>query len=82
VVNLLLHAAASALVYLLAARWLPGTGAFAAGLLFAVHPVQVEAVANSVGRAELLATTFTLVAATHPPSGPHPSAPLRANPMS
>jgi hypothetical protein len=63
VVNLLLHAAASALVYLLAARWLPRTGAFAAGLLFAVHPVHVEAVANSVGRAELLATTFTLASA-------------------
>ncbi|HKU63407.1 MAG TPA: hypothetical protein VJQ44_19555 [Gemmatimonadales bacterium] len=60
VVNLLLHAAASALVFLLAARWLPRMGAFVAGLLFAVHPVHVEAVANSVGRAELLATALTL----------------------
>lgn len=62
-VNLLLHAVASALVFLLAARWLPRMGAFAAGLLFAVHPVHVEAVANSVGRAELLATVFTLASA-------------------
>jgi hypothetical protein len=59
-VNLLLHALASVLVFLLAARWLPRMGALAAALLFAVHPVHVEAVANVVGRAELLATVFTL----------------------
>jgi hypothetical protein len=62
-VNLLLHAAASALVYALASRWLPRPGALAAGLLFALHPVHVEAVANVVGRAELLATLCTLAAA-------------------
>jgi Tfp pilus assembly protein PilF len=61
--NLLLHALASALVYVLAVRWLPRAGALAAALLFAVHPVHVEAVANVVGRAEVLATVCTLVAA-------------------
>lgn len=57
--NILLHAAASGLVLLL----LLGLGAAplaAAGgaALFAVHPVHVEAVANVVGRAELLAALF------------------------
>src|SRR5206468_11562707 len=33
-----------------------------AGLLFAVHPVHVEAVANVVGRGELMAALCTLLA--------------------
>jgi len=48
--NALMHAAASVLVFLLGRRLLK-RGALAAGLLFAVHPVHVEAVANVVGRA-------------------------------
>jgi len=63
VVNVLLHALVSALVFLLARGGLGVLGAGAAGLIFAVHPVHVEAVANLVGRAELLATAFTLLAA-------------------
>ncbi|HLB37718.1 MAG TPA: hypothetical protein VJL31_14195 [Gemmatimonadales bacterium] len=63
VVNVLLHALVSALVYLLARSGLGVLGAGAAALIFAAHPVHVEAVANLVGRAELLATTFTLLAA-------------------
>jgi len=63
VVNTLLHALVSALVYLLARGGLGTLGAGAAALVFAVHPVHVEAVANLVGRAELLATAFTLLAA-------------------
>jgi hypothetical protein len=51
------------LVLLLAAQVLSPGGALAAALLFAVHPVHVEAVANVVGRCELLATVFTLLAA-------------------
>ena len=47
-------AAAAALAYLAALLAGPAIG-LAAGLLFAVHPVHVEAVANVVGRAELLA---------------------------
>src|SRR2546430_1738531 len=61
-VNLAWHAAASVAVAALARRWADWTGALVAGLLFAVHPVHVEAVANVVGRAEVMAALFTLVA--------------------
>jgi len=62
VLNVLLHAATCALVLLLARRLLgPGAGLVAA-LLFAVHPVHVEAVANVVGRAEVLSTLFAVLA--------------------
>ena len=54
-VNILLHGVATALVVALALAWLAPPGALAAGLLFAVHPLHVEAVANVVGRAESLA---------------------------
>ena len=54
-VNALLHGFATLLFALVLARWLPPLAAAGAGLLFAVHPVHVEAVANLVGRAELLA---------------------------
>lgn len=60
-VNLLLHAAVSVLVLGLAlGLGLPLAAATLAGLLFAVHPVHVEAVANVAGRKELLVTAFTL----------------------
>jgi len=59
VANVLVHALGSALVAILLARLgaarLP---AVAAGLVFAVHPIHVEAVANVVQRAELLAFAF------------------------
>jgi protein O-mannosyl-transferase len=38
------------------------SGAFAGGVLFAVHPVHVEAVANLVGRAEMMAACFLFLA--------------------
>jgi tetratricopeptide (TPR) repeat protein len=60
--NVLLHAAASVLVLLLLARLFPVRAALAGALVFAVHPVHVEAVANVVGRAELLAAVFSLAA--------------------
>lgn len=58
-VNVLLHAGACGMVWLLARR-LTGdvTIAAVAAVLFAVHPVHVEAVANIVGRAEVLAALF------------------------
>jgi hypothetical protein len=59
-VNILLHGAATALVVALALAWLTPPGALAAGLLFAVHPLHVEAVANVVGRAESLAAVGLL----------------------
>ena len=60
--NVLLHALVTLLVVMVAAAWLAPLGALAAGLVFAVHPVHVEAVANVVGRAELLAAAGLLTA--------------------
>jgi len=54
VMNALWHGLATVLLVALLARWLPPLGATAAGLIFAWHPVHVEAVASLVGRAELL----------------------------
>lgn len=61
--NVSIHAAATALVVvLLAGLGATGSLAFLGGAVFAVHPVHVEAVANIVGRSELLMAFFTLVA--------------------
>ncbi|MFL5384301.1 MAG: hypothetical protein ACJ8GN_17400 [Longimicrobiaceae bacterium] len=76
-VNVALHAAATALMAALV--WRLGGGAWAAaaaGALFAVHPVHVEAVANLVGRAEILATVLVLLAC-HLFLGGRPGGPLR-----
>jgi len=59
--NLLWHGAAAVAVAVLARRWADTTGGLVAGVLFAVHPVHVEAVANVVGRAELLAGVFVVL---------------------
>lgn len=62
-VNILLHAAVSAGVWRLARRLGAAPGpALIASLLFAVHPIHTDAVSNIVGRAELLAGGFTLLA--------------------
>ncbi len=61
-VNVIWHAAATALVVPVLALYVPEAAALAGGLLFAVHPVHVEAVANLVGRAELMAAAFLLSA--------------------
>lgn len=61
--NILLNALVSALVFLLAHRLLQhAAAAFVAAAWFALHPVHVEAVANVVGRSELLAAAGYLVA--------------------
>lgn len=59
-VNILLHALCSVMAYLLALGIVPQRemAAAIAALIFAVHPVHVEAVASVVGRAELLAAFF------------------------
>ncbi|HEX6589364.1 MAG TPA: hypothetical protein VF039_10095 [Longimicrobiales bacterium] len=62
-VNLLWHAGASVLVLLLLRGLFPAAAALAGALVFAVHPVHAEAVANVVGRAELMAAAFALAAA-------------------
>ena len=55
--NIVFHALATGMVVRIALAWLPPVGALVAGLVFAVHPVHVEAVSNVVGRAELFAAT-------------------------
>jgi protein O-mannosyl-transferase len=61
--NLLLHAGVTWLLYLLLQEMLKNvaegkTVAFAAALLYAVHPIHTEAVTGAVGRMELLAAGF------------------------
>lgn len=67
-VNVLLHGAVSAMVYLLGWRW--GLGPTASGLgalLFALHPIHVEVAAAVFGRKDLLASFFLLLMVlTHP----------------
>lgn len=58
--NVLLNGLAAALVVILLGGLMPVSAALAAGLLFAVHPVHVEAVANVVGMAELLSADLYL----------------------
>jgi protein O-mannosyl-transferase len=61
-VNLVWHVGATVLVAVLARRWMGDAAGLVAGMVFAVHPVHVEAVANVVGRNELMAALFTLLA--------------------
>jgi tetratricopeptide (TPR) repeat protein len=61
VVNVLLHAAATLLLARLLLRLaLPPPIAVGTALLFAVHPIHVEAVTSIVGRGETLAATLVL----------------------
>jgi protein O-mannosyl-transferase len=65
--NLLLHAGATLLLYLLLESVLGASPpakaiAFTAALVFAVHPLHTEAVSSIVGRAEVLAATFLFAA--------------------
>jgi tetratricopeptide (TPR) repeat protein len=61
-VNVALHAGASVLVLLLLRRLTGPTPALVGALIFAVHPVHTEAVANIVGQAELVAALCVLAA--------------------
>lgn len=61
-VNALWHGLACVLLVVVLRRWLPPLPAIAAGLVFAVHPVHVEGVANIVSRNELLAVVAMLAA--------------------
>lgn len=61
-VNVLLHALASVLVFRLGRQWgLSLTAAGLGGVFFALHPVHVEVVAAVFGRKDLLAALFILV---------------------
>lgn len=61
-VNLVAHALATALLVLVIWTLLPPLGALVAGVTFAVHPVHVEAVANVVGRAEIIVAILIFAA--------------------
>lgn len=61
-VNLVGHVAVSLLVLALLAVFVTPSAAVAGALLFALHPVHVEAVANVVGQGELLAAAAYLMA--------------------
>jgi hypothetical protein len=74
VVNVFAHAAASVLVLLLGAALLPLLPSLVGGLVFAVHPVHVEAVANAIGLAELLSAVAILAACLVHVRGPDRSA--------
>ena len=59
-INLLLHGLASVLVGLLFSRVISARVGFYTAILFAIAPIHVEAVANVVGRAELLSAIGVL----------------------
>jgi tetratricopeptide (TPR) repeat protein len=61
-VNIGLHAVASVLVFFLLAAFTRNVPAMIGALVFAVHPVHTEAVANVVGQAEIVAAIAVLSA--------------------
>ncbi len=61
-VNVLFHALVSLLVFVFLLEIGSVPGALAGGVVFAIHPLHTEAVANVVGRAELYAAFFYLLA--------------------
>lgn len=60
--NLLWHAGVAVAVAALARRFVEPTAALVAGLIFAVHPVHVEAIANIIGLGELMAAAGVCLA--------------------
>jgi hypothetical protein len=62
VVSYLLYVAASLAVLALARRFLPELGALGVALLFAAHPVHVEAVAQGVNQGEQLVGLLSVIA--------------------
>lgn len=65
VLSYLLYAGTAVGVYFLAARLLPWFVAVCLAMLFAAHPVHVEAVALGVGQSELLVGLFALAMTSH-----------------
>jgi tetratricopeptide (TPR) repeat protein len=60
--NVLWHVTACLLLWRLLADITSRSGALAGALIFAVHPVHVEAVSNLVGRSDVICAAFTLAA--------------------
>ena len=63
--NIVLAVATAVAVYWCARAVLPPAGAWAAGALFAVHPVHVEVTGNLVGQSELLVALCLSLAVGH-----------------
>src|SRR5688500_10663046 len=61
-VNVALHALTSVVVFWLSTALLPFAAACLAAALYAVHPVHVEAIANSVGQSELMVALLVTLA--------------------
>jgi tetratricopeptide (TPR) repeat protein len=76
--NVLAHAAATFVLVFLLAYLMPLPGVFAAGVIFAVHPVHTEAVANVVGIAEIAPTIAYLLVCLAHVAGPARSSWTRA----
>ncbi len=62
VVNVAWHALTSVLVWQLLVELLSPVGATLGAVLFAVHPVHVEAVSNGVGQCDLMSAAFVIAA--------------------
>ncbi|CAB3397102.1 unnamed protein product [Caenorhabditis bovis] len=61
--NVILHTANSCMVLKLSTSLIPNESfSFLSSVLFAVHPINTEATCSIVGRADLLATCFVLIA--------------------
>jgi protein O-mannosyl-transferase len=69
-VSIGLHAAVVVVVFQLLQRLAGAPAAFAGAVIFAVHPVHTEAVANVVGQAELIAALAVLLACRRHASAP------------
>ncbi len=79
-VNVLLNAVVAVLVWAATREVFPGrpSAAFLAAAFFAVHPIHTEVVASVIGRSELWASFFVLVALNlYLRSAPRPGAPFR-----
>ncbi|XP_031622096.1 protein O-mannosyl-transferase Tmtc3 [Contarinia nasturtii] len=61
-VNILLHLVVSLLYFRMCTIFFSDVTSFVAALLFAVHPIHIEAVTGVVGRAETLSSVFFLLA--------------------
>lgn len=78
--SVLMHAGACLLVFLLIEHLFSEDAAFGGAMLFAVHPLHTEAVANVVGQAELIVALGVLAACViyvRRPAGPEVSWPRR-----
>jgi tetratricopeptide (TPR) repeat protein len=62
-INVMIFAGLAAMIAVLARTWTGGAwGAWLAGPIFAVHPLRVEVVVGLVGRSEIMAALFSVVA--------------------